>query len=350
MADPITDPSIGAAIDGEDQKEQSKAGKFFTDPKNLATMLVMGAALAQNRRGQSFGAHLGKAAVGGLGFRGGLETELDAQKARKAEAGSVQEDRLADQASDKERNRVFAEQNDITRLSEAYDVQQGQLDRDNALAIARMQANAMTAGRKESLLNTLMKSASDAYMAALSDPLNQGKPVDPNQYFGMPFFVASLLDPEALPEGVFAGFEATAPPAAETTLAPDGTPTEQIIPTPDTSGAATVAEGRDRGFAGGLADLFGGTSSRHRPTTREQPSTIRERNMARVVSGLELSDSEADAYLTDVRGKASDPARLALMDNKEVRALFQLSLKSRLLFNATELKNLQEAIGNLRGP
>jgi len=331
MADPTTS-AIGSAIDGEDQKEQSKVGKFFKDPKNLATMLVMGAALAQNRRGQSFGAHLGKAAVGGLGFRGGLETELDAQKARRAEASSVQEDRLADNAADTERNRVFAEQNDISRLSEAYDVQQGQLDRDNALAIARMQASAMTAGRKETLLNTLMKSASDAYMAALSDPLNQGKPVDPNQYFGMPFFVASLLDPESLPEGMLAGFEATLPPTDETTLSPDGTTESQVIPTPDVAvhGGLRIPARNARSLrkdlpADRITTVVAGTARQKHP---EMTKDMTDSNIMSMIDQIQqIVEQDLASGMTEEQAKAlkNDKFKFDLLNREQQKEVARIA-------------------------
>lgn len=98
---------IGHIIDGEEQQQQGKAKEFFTDPKNLATMLVLGAALAAPRRpGYSPLAHTLRSGVGALGFRGGIEKGLDRQEAERAEAQSVQAHRTAEEAAAAERNRV----------------------------------------------------------------------------------------------------------------------------------------------------------------------------------------------------------------------------------------------------
>jgi hypothetical protein len=85
--------AIGATIDNE---EPSKARKFFTDPKNLATMLVLASALAQPRRGgRSPLAHGLRGGVGALAFRGGLDKAIHEQSQEDAEQLSVATSRTA---------------------------------------------------------------------------------------------------------------------------------------------------------------------------------------------------------------------------------------------------------------
>ncbi len=88
---PPETPGIGETIDNE---EPSRAKEFFTDPKNLATMLVLASALAQPRRGgRSALGHTLRGGVGALAFRGGLDQAIHTQAQADAEQASVAEAR-----------------------------------------------------------------------------------------------------------------------------------------------------------------------------------------------------------------------------------------------------------------
>ena len=72
-------PDIGLALEDQNQappdRSQNPFAKFFQDPKNIATALVFGAALAQPRRPDSDGLQtLLQRAVGAGVFRGALES------------------------------------------------------------------------------------------------------------------------------------------------------------------------------------------------------------------------------------------------------------------------------------
>ncbi len=89
-------PGIGETIDNENP---SKLKTFFTDPKNLATMLVLASAMAQPRQGgRTPLAHTLRGGVGALAFRGGLDQAIHQQAQTDAEQASIAEAR-AKQAS-----------------------------------------------------------------------------------------------------------------------------------------------------------------------------------------------------------------------------------------------------------
>lgn len=95
---PVETGAIGAAIDDEGP---SKTQQFFTDPKNLATMLVLASALAQPRRqGRSSLAHALRAGTGALAFRGSVEQGIHEQRQTDLEQQGVAEARVAKIASD----------------------------------------------------------------------------------------------------------------------------------------------------------------------------------------------------------------------------------------------------------
>ncbi|MCZ6775851.1 MAG: hypothetical protein O7D34_05290 [Ignavibacteria bacterium] len=95
-AQEIPSGAIGAAIDDE---QPSRAKQFFSDPKNLATMLVLASAMAQPRRDQrSVLAHVLRGGVGALAFRGGLDQAIQEQTQKDAEQRSIAEAR-ANQAT-----------------------------------------------------------------------------------------------------------------------------------------------------------------------------------------------------------------------------------------------------------
>ena len=92
-AQEVPEGAIGAAIADE---QPSKAKQFFSDPKNLATMLVLASALAQPRRsGRSVAAHALRGGVGALAFRGGLDRAIHEQAQKDAEQRSIAEARAA---------------------------------------------------------------------------------------------------------------------------------------------------------------------------------------------------------------------------------------------------------------
>ena len=113
--------AVGSAIQGPDEPKAQDSGKlkeFFTDPKNLATMLVLGAALTQPRRGgRKPIAHALKSGAGALAFRGGLDANLEASAAKRRKEESDQEYRDDQVASDREQNRLREQQIGATNTS-----------------------------------------------------------------------------------------------------------------------------------------------------------------------------------------------------------------------------------------
>lgn len=91
-------PSIGETIDNEGP---GKVKQFFTDPKNIATMLVLASALAQPRRGNRTPvAHALRGGVGALAFRGNLDQQIALQEATDREQQGIAESRVAAATTD----------------------------------------------------------------------------------------------------------------------------------------------------------------------------------------------------------------------------------------------------------
>lgn len=103
----VPEGAVGTAIQGPPE-EQGKMKQFFTDPKNLATMLVLATALTQPKGNRSGLGHGLRSATGALAFRGGLDQELDARTAAEAEAQSEADYREGQISTAQERNRVAA--------------------------------------------------------------------------------------------------------------------------------------------------------------------------------------------------------------------------------------------------
>ena len=163
MPDQVPIGGIGNAIEDEGP---GKAKQFFTDPKNLATMLVLAAALTQPKTGGRSGlAHGLRAGVGALGFRGGLEQELTAQQQEATEAESVIGARESTAGFQQSQLDLGREELDVERQGQAYDVQQGELGRQSAERIAGVQAGSNTELR---MLEGATKAYSDAAISAAS--------------------------------------------------------------------------------------------------------------------------------------------------------------------------------------
>jgi len=168
MTDDVKDGAVGAAIQGPPANEDpSKLKQFFTDPKNLATMLVLGSALAQNRRGQSFGAHLGKAATGSLAFRGGLDKGIEDRQQAELEAESVQGRRASQTANEEARIGVEQDRNRITEENYGVLDENADLDRASRERVAGIQRTAITPAplTLEQVYSSARKDISDAYAA-----------------------------------------------------------------------------------------------------------------------------------------------------------------------------------------
>lgn len=83
----VPEGAVGAAIEDEGP---GKIKEFFTNPANLATLLVLGTALSKQRKpGQSGLNQALTSGVGALAFRGGLTQGVRAQGEASAEAASV---------------------------------------------------------------------------------------------------------------------------------------------------------------------------------------------------------------------------------------------------------------------
>ncbi len=83
----VPNGAVGAAIEDE---EPGRIKQFFTNPANLATLLVLGTALSKKKgAGQSGLNQLLSAGTGALAFRGGLTQEVRSQAEESTEAASV---------------------------------------------------------------------------------------------------------------------------------------------------------------------------------------------------------------------------------------------------------------------
>jgi hypothetical protein len=104
----------------------NKIQEFFTDPRNLATGLVFLAALAQPRSpGQSTAGAIGERAVGALGFRGGLDKGIRAQREKEEETAAR---RLEESRADELRRRQ------VTVQEQGLGLQREQLTQADRLA------------------------------------------------------------------------------------------------------------------------------------------------------------------------------------------------------------------------
>jgi len=84
---------VGEAIGNDGQ---GKIQQFFTDPKNLATLLVLGTALAQPRNpDQTSLAHALRSGTGALAFRGGLDRDIQNRQIEEDERTVAQEQEAA---------------------------------------------------------------------------------------------------------------------------------------------------------------------------------------------------------------------------------------------------------------
>ena len=96
FATQVPEVPLGAIGETIDDEQPSKAKQFFTDPKNLSTMLVLASMLAQPRRGgRTPLAHGLRSGVGALAFRGGLNQQIQEQANKNAEAQSITTARVA---------------------------------------------------------------------------------------------------------------------------------------------------------------------------------------------------------------------------------------------------------------
>ena len=146
MANGNEDPNaVGNALVEDERRQQNErgpVGRFFRDPKNLATMLVLGAALAQNRRGQSFGAHLGRGVVGSLAFRGGLDRDIEDRRREQAAAQSEADFREGQISVAQSRNDIARDANTIQATGNAQQVLQSELDRQASMNELQAQIDA----------------------------------------------------------------------------------------------------------------------------------------------------------------------------------------------------------------
>jgi len=217
MADETQVPEggLGQIIEGPPAavtQEQGKVQQFFTDPKNLATMLVLATALSQPKGNRSGLGHGLRSATGALAFRGGLDQELTEQEQQATEAASVVSDRTSaathrtrTAAAADERNRLEGERIEITDENQDLD----RASRERIAATNRTEItprpmtlqDAITAGQKE---------AADAYVAWIASG-QFGPPPDENAIMSRHMRNFELIRNNQLPQ-----FEAT--PTADGTV------------------------------------------------------------------------------------------------------------------------------------
>lgn len=184
-------PSIGATIDDEGP---SRAKTFFSNPKNLATMLVLASAIAQpKQRGQSNLAHALRGGVGALGFRGGLDDQIHQQQQLDAEQASVANARVEAATSDAQRARaatagVVAQREATTQRGASSAAETAQRAASSAAQTAA------TVGA------TAQRGASSAAEITSAEAINQAQidagRFDPNTPAGGTFLERSMLQAE----------------------------------------------------------------------------------------------------------------------------------------------------------
>lgn len=189
--------AIGETIDAE---VPSKLRTFFTDPKNLATTLVLAAALTSPRRkGQTSINKTLQSGVGALAFRGGLDKEL---KARTAETETRESEIEA-------RNRAAATaeaQVDATVLSSSQRTQQSALTRQANIDIAETDQELKQQEFRQRTFDAALKASFDQIGVAQQAFANGlGPQPDIQAMLAPAFALGSALD--ALPSGLKLDFE-----------------------------------------------------------------------------------------------------------------------------------------------
>ena len=189
--------AIGETIDAE---VPSKLRTFFTDPKNLATTLVLAAAMTSPRRKGQSSLNKGlQSGVQSLAFRGGLDKEL---KARAAETATRESEIEA-----RSRAAATAEaQVDATVLSSAQRTQQSALTRQANVKIAQTDQELKEQEFRQRTFDAALKAAFDQIGVAQQAHANGlGPQPDINAMLAPAFALGAALD--ALPEGLSLPFE-----------------------------------------------------------------------------------------------------------------------------------------------
>lgn len=194
--DLVPEGAIGATIDDE---QPSKAKQFFTDPQNLATMLVLASALAQPRRGgRTPLAHTLRAGTGALAFRGGLGQSIEASEQVASEAASVVQAREEQARLSEERNVIAGEQVEATERGQDIRATESAADRASREAIEAARIGRLPTPQ-EQLENELLKIGVEGFYKAYSDYLlsgSPGSPPDPKAMIALPDgFSIGPLDP-----------------------------------------------------------------------------------------------------------------------------------------------------------
>lgn len=128
-------------------RRQGAFSKFFQDPKNIATALVFGAALAQPRQQGSDGlATLMQRATGAAAFRGALQSGVEGQKLKREQTAF---ERARAETEMNQRNRQL----DISQSG--VDLQNTQLMLDQSQFERRMQLDEKLAGENNELQRQL---------------------------------------------------------------------------------------------------------------------------------------------------------------------------------------------------
>lgn len=275
---------IGQAIEGTGQQQESKMKSFFTDPRNLATMLVLGAALSQPRgRDQTALAHTLKSGVGALGFRGGLDQVM---QDRQQTAGKQE----ADIGFQENQIRIRDEDQDIEVQRNAQQVQQSELDRRSREKIAAMPGRTAQNPIEDRVAGIASKMYSDAMtqhasMVAMYGPEAAGPAPMFEEYLASTIKMYETLGVQGLPQVTFVPLPEPGETTPEVEVVEE--PTSQPVPLPpgvrDDKIVAFGSSGSERahltGAAPAAAQLKGKTPE-ERTALRAQRESEAEALMA----------------------------------------------------------------------
>ena len=336
-AQEIPSGAIGAAIDNE---QPSRAKQFFSDPKNLATMLVLASAMAQPRRDQrSVLAHVLRGGVGALAFRGGLDQAIQEQAQTDAEQKSIAEARV---------NRATTEAAAVTATERRTTVQAGTAEA-GLESQAELQEKRIEAGQfdptpvaggtfPERAVLQAQKDHSDAMLNWIALG-RQGPAPDYGTYLLRAMQGAALLGGtpgglEFLPDNIVPDTEAEA-------VIPGGVPgpgEEPPPPSPTSPGEGAVVTRKEPPFAAHVP-VERRQKVANQKLRRDLPETFRDMSDEGITNTIQQINSEIAnqlATMTEEEAKAvlADPVKNRIMTSenfKAVKVIARRSAQERLL-------------------
>lgn len=333
MAHDIGETLAGAPVDDK----PNGALEFLKKPENLATALVLAAALtSQRKQGQSRLNQGLTAGVGALAFRGGLEKGVQGQRATLREEERTAAESAADITQGEEQTAIMRERN---RIAEE------QLTTPRPLTESESALNTATAGLRdaeaanvgvlpkpvvvpETFSTLFAKNIALAQETLLpSQTLNTAKIAEETE---KQLALIAVFSRPRLENGDFDATEAEMIALGITLLEP----TEASMDTGATKPKAKASAKED-------LSLMGGTIRSLTPHTEPfvRAETLRIARREGVFEGV--SDKDVFETIATIRAMAQDPKQLEAMDAQRLQDMMDVY---RDLLAPKELRNLHTAI------